>query len=255
MNKFPFILFIALLFIASCITNRETLNFQENTFSKDSIVRYLNDKATYLLQPGDVLSVQVKSVNVKDSELFNLQTDNSMMNINPGALYLSGFSITDSGYIYIPIAGGVKVGGLSVEEARQKIRDEIDNYTSAYVIVSLVSFKVSITGEVDKPGYYYIYNDRLTILEALALAGDFKEFADRRRITLIRQHDEGSDVVLLDITEPEIIKSPFFYLEPNDQLYVPQLQIKNSRSNLFNVNTVVGAVSTALTIILLIRNN
>ena len=255
MNKFPFILFIALLFIASCITNRETLNFQENTFSKDSIVRYLNDKATYLLQPGDVLSVQVKSVNVKDSELFNLQTDNSMMNINPGALYLSGFSITDSGYIYIPIAGGVKVGGLSVEEARQKIQDEIDNYTSAYVIVSLVSFKVSITGEVDKPGYYYIYNDRLTILEALALAGDFKEFADRRRITLIRQHDEGSDVVLLDITEPEIIKSPFFYLEPNDQLYVPQLQIKNSRSNLFNVNTVVGAVSTALTIILLIRNN
>ena len=178
-----------------------------------------------------------------------------MMNINPGALYLSGFSITDSGYIYIPIAGGVKVGGLSVEEARQKIQDEIDNYTSAYVIVSLVSFKVSITGEVDKPGYYYIYNDRLTILEALALAGDFKEFADRRRITLIRQHDEGSDVVLLDITEPEIIKSPFFYLEPNDQLYVPQLQIKNSRSNLFNVNTVVGAVSTALTIILLIRNN
>ncbi|MEM7717278.1 MAG: polysaccharide biosynthesis/export family protein [Cyanobacteria bacterium P01_A01_bin.68] len=255
MNKFPFILFIALLFIASCITNRETLNFQENPFSNDSIIRYLNDKATYLLQPGDVLSVQVKSISIKDSELFNLQTDNSMMNINPGALYLSGFSITDSGYIYIPIAGAVKVGGLSVEDARQKIQDEIDNYTSAYVIVSLVSFKVSVIGEVDKPGYFYVYNDRLTLLEALALAGDFKEFADRRRITLVRQHDEGSDVVLLDITDPDIIQSPFFYLEPNDQIYVPQLQIKNSRSNLFNVNTVVGAVSTALTIILLIRNN
>ncbi|MEM6763864.1 MAG: polysaccharide biosynthesis/export family protein [Bacteroidota bacterium] len=242
--------------MASCITNRETINFQENPFSKDSIITYLNDKAVYLLQPGDVLSVQVKSVDVKDSELFNLQTDNSMMNINPGALYLSGFSISDSGYIFIPIAGGVKVAGLSVEEARQKIQDEIDNYTArAYVIVSLVSFKVSVIGEVDKPGYYYVYNDRLTLLEALALSGDFKEFADRRRLTLVRQHDEGSDVVLLDITDPNIIQSPFFYLEPNDMIYVPQLQMKNSRSNLFNVNTVVGAVSTALTILLLIRNN
>ncbi|NJO02073.1 MAG: hypothetical protein HC880_10590 [Bacteroidia bacterium] len=99
-------------------------------------------------------------------------------------------------------------------------------------------------GEVNRPGHYPIFNDQVTLFEALSLAGDLKEFANARQIKLIRQKPEGVAVVLLDITDDDILMSPYYYLLPNDILYVEPLKAQVRRTNLPLLGAVFSGVST-----------
>ncbi len=117
------------------------------------------------------------------------------------------------------------VKGLTVEEVQQFIQSNANKYfNNAIVIVKLVSFKVTVLGEVKNPGYYFVYNNQATALEALGMAGDLTTFGNRRNIKLLRQHISGTEVILLDLTNPELLKSDYFYLKPGDVLYVEPLK-------------------------------
>jgi polysaccharide export outer membrane protein len=230
---------------------------QNSPFSYDTLTMVTNPHAEYLLQPNDVLSVRIKSLEVENSSFLNIDEGMNFNNFNSAALFVNGYSVNDSGVIYLPMIGAVKVGGLRVPQARDTIQRRINEYVSdASVFVNLVSFKIAVIGEVANPGYYYVYNNRLTLFEGLALAGDLREFADRRMINLVRQEENGSQTVLIDLTDPGIMKSPYYYLRPNDMLYVPPLEIKNQRSNLANlslINTGLAAITTAVSVIVLIN--
>ncbi|MEZ4830211.1 MAG: polysaccharide biosynthesis/export family protein [Bacteroidia bacterium] len=238
MKKRPSVLLItgiALLF-SSCISNKNTILFQNGSFRYDAPVVLDNKAPLYKIQPNDVLSIKVKDLNPQNTQYLNAMPE-GIFNINEVGVFLYGYSVNDSGFVYLPDIGKIHVSGLTVNQAREEIQAKVRDkaFVNATVFVTLVSYRISIIGEVNKPGYYYVYNNSVNLLEALALASDFKEFADRTNIHLIRNVKGGSEVIKVDLTDPNIFASPYYYLLPNDILYVPNMEVKNNRSNLSNL--------------------
>ncbi|WP_176955910.1 polysaccharide biosynthesis/export family protein [Catalinimonas alkaloidigena] len=214
-----------------------------------------NRPPEYKLQVNDILAVNVTSSNAEIAKEFNQQGQNNMRNINPAALYVSGYSIGPAGNITLPTIGAVEVVGLTVDEARAAIQQKVDEYlTSGTVLVALVSFKISVLGEVRNPGYYYVYNDQVTIFEALSMASDVANLGDRKHVNLVRQVPGGNESVFLDLTKADLLTSKYYYLQPNDMLYVPPLRAKSNDFNISNfgiVTSVVSVISTTLSVLVL----
>jgi len=244
-----FYLFFFMFLTSSCYYNKRLVYLQDKHFSETKSTLVENKRTPYQLQTADVLSVQIKSSAEKEvSGIFNISTQNLMV-ANQGTLFLEGYSIDASGKITLPILGELIVKGLTVEEAQQFIQSNANKYfNNAIVIVKLVSFKVTVLGEVKNPGYYFVYNNQATALEALGMAGDLTTFGNRRNIKLLRQHISGTEVVLLDITKPDILKSEYFYLKPGDVLYVEPLKARSKRANLELLSLVFAAITAAVLI-------
>ncbi len=244
----PFFVILPLLvfLIEGCIHNRDTVYFQNLPESHKAPQKYVNENAQYRLQEGDILSIRIKGLKVDQTDYLNKENDLDFNNYNAAGLYVNGFSIGPSGNIILPNIGEVKAAGQTINEVRIAIQKMVSKeINNASVFVTLVSFKISVLGEVQNPGYFFVYNDQLTLMEGLALAGDLKEFADRRNIRLVRQTAKGSEVNSLDLTDANIFSSKYFYLQPNDAIYVPPMELKNKRSNLANT-AVAGVILSAL---------
>ena len=250
-------LFILLIFLgSSCYYNKRLVYLQNPDFSKNKITLIESKKTPYRLQPADILSVQIKSSAEKEvSGIFNISTQNLMV-ASPGTLFLEGYSVDGAGKITLPILGEVKVQDLTVEEAQQLIQSSANAYfNNAIVILKLISFKVTVLGEVKNPGYYYVYNNQATALEALGMAGDLTNFGNRKNIKLLRQHMSGTEVILLDLTKPDLLGSEFFYLKPGDVLYVEPLNARSKRANLELLSLIFTALTTTVLILSYVKSN
>jgi polysaccharide export outer membrane protein len=143
-----------------------------------------------------------------------------------------------------------------LEGAQKLIQLNVDKYLKqATAIIKLTSFKVTVLGEVKNPGYYYVYNNQATVLEALGLAGDLTPVGNRQHIKLIRQLESGSQVVLLDLTDPNLLKSDHYYLTPGDVLYVEPFKARSKRTNLELLTVVFSGLTTAVLILSYIKAN
>lgn len=247
-----------LFLCSSCYYNRRLVYFQNKDFSEKRAVAIPNERPVYRLQTNDVISVKVKSsTEAEISEIFNISPAmNGMFFSNPGNLYIEGYSIDESGSITLPIIGKVAVGGMTVDEAQNTLQQSINKYlNNATVMVKLTSFKITVLGEVRNPGYHYVYNNQASVLEGLGLAGDLTNVGNRRDIKLIRQTPNGSEVILLDLTDPDLLKSNYFYLMPNDVLYVEPFEVRSRRTNLELLGVVFSAATTAILILNYVDNN
>lgn len=242
---------LLLAMLASCVSRKKLAYFQSNKFSETTPTLVENQKTSYKMQPNDVVSVKVVSLDQASTNVFDNQAGNIGGNSPAAGFFFSGYSVDEKGFIDYPTVGKVKLSGLTVEEARNAVQTQVSKYLSnATVVLKLVSFKVTVLGEVRNPGYYYVYNNQATLPEVLGLSSDLTANANRKNVKLIRQTQQGSEVVLLDLTNPNVIKSPYFYMQPNDVLYVEPLRAQLTRSNLTPLGTAFGAIS----VIVLIAN-
>lgn len=216
-----------------------------------------NQKSVYRLQSGDILSVQIKSAG--ETELSNLFNVGSLQNTafaSPGSFYLEGYSVDNSGNITLPVLGQLMVKDLTLGEVQTLIQKHTDKYlNNATVIVKLTSFRVTVLGEVKSPGHYFIYNNQANILEALGMAGDLTQYGNRKNVKLIRQIPTGSKVVMLNLTDPTLLRSEFFYMTPGDVLYVAPLKAHTKRTNIEVLSVVFSAITTAVLIMSYINSN
>lgn len=246
------------LLLSSCYYNKRMVYLQGKEFSEYRPTVVQNKKSVYRLQPADVLSVQVKSSTETETSntIFNVASRQNGMNITPGSLFLEGYTIDSKGGIQLPIIGAVQVKDLTIEEAQQLIQANANKYlTKSTVIVKLTSFKVTVLGEVKNPGYLYVFNNQVTILEVLGLAGDLTPVANRKNIKLIRQVPSGSQVILLDITDPKLLSSEFFFLMPNDVVYVEPFKARAKKTNLELLSLVFAGITTTVLILNYVNNN
>jgi polysaccharide biosynthesis/export protein len=258
LSKNPLLFIICAFVFTSCYYNKRLVYLQDDTFSETQPKLVENRKSTYQLQPNDILSIKVKSsTDAQVSDIFNITTTTQApMFTSPGNLYLEGYSIDEEGKITLPIIGALTVKGMSVEQAQDLIQLNANKYLkNATVIVKLISFKVTVLGEVNNPGYHYVYNNQITILEALGLAGDLTPVGSRKNVKLVRQVEGGSEVVLLDLTNPALLKSKYFYLMPNDALYIEPLKARSRRLNLEHITLLFSAATTAILILNYLDNN
>jgi polysaccharide export outer membrane protein len=237
------VLLPALLF-TSCISQNKVKLLQEKT-TQGMAADYPNSKSTtYRLQSGDHLYIEVYSVDPKTSKFF--QTDFPDL-MNPTYLYLKSYSVDEFGYINFSFVDKMYVKGLTILEVREQVQKTLNEYfKEATAVVKLVNFEVSVIGEVNDPGSFTIYRDQINLFQAIGLAGGFKDFGNPRKVKLVRQTATGSSMVQVDLSESKFLESPYFYLQPNDIVYIEPLNAKSWSYGRFPYETFLVLISTAL---------
>ena len=238
------LLLISGLLVSSCISQNKVKLMQESV-AKQASTDFANSKSTtYRLQAGDHLYIEVYSVDPKTSKFF--QTDFPDL-MNPTYLYLKSYSVDEFGYINFSFVDKMYVKGLTVPEVKEQIQKTLNEYfKESTVVVKLVNFEVSVIGEVNEPGSFTIYRDQINLFQAIGLAGGFKEFGNPKRVKLVRQTQNGSTTVELDLSKDKILESPYFYMQPNDVVYVEPLNAKSWAYMRFPYETILVLISTAL---------
>ncbi|MBS1581995.1 MAG: polysaccharide export protein [Bacteroidetes bacterium] len=240
--------------LASCVGRRNINYLQDGSLSNTSKL-FTNRKFEYRIQVNDVLSIRVLGLDDATTRFFNVENANTGLGLNDATLYVNGFSVDKTGNVQLPTVGKIKLQGLTVGEAQDLVQRKINEYfTNATVILKLVSFRVSVLGEVERPGSYFVYNNQITLLEALAQAGGPKEFGDKRHVTLMRQSDQGTQALYLDLSKTDVLTSEYYYLLPNDVVYVPTLKARPGRLNLELMAILFAAVSAAGVVVTIVQN-
>jgi len=246
---------LALLLLGGCVGRRNINYLLDAALTSGSAKLFENRKFEYRVQVNDVLSIRVLGLDEQTHRFFNVESQNAIMGMNDAALYVNGFSVDRNGHVQLPTVGKIKVQGLTVGEAQELVQKKINDYfTNATVILKMVSFRVSVLGDVQRPGSYFIYNNQITLLEALATAGGPNEFADKSHVQVMRQTDRGVQAVYVDMSSSSALSSEYYYLLPNDVIYVPTLRARAGRLNLDLFTILLSTLSTAALIYTVIQN-
>jgi polysaccharide biosynthesis/export protein len=238
------LLLVSGLLFTSCVSQNK-LKLMQGKTAKDAAAEFANSKSTsYRIQTGDRLYIEVYSVDPKTSKFF--QTDFPDL-MNPTYLYLKSYSVDETGYINFSFVDKMYVKDLTVAEVKDQIQKTLNEYfKESNVVVKLVNFEVSIIGEVNSPGSFTVYQDQLNLFQAIGLAGGFKEFGNPKKVKLVRQSQTGSNLIVLDLSDNKILESPYYYLQPNDVIYVEPLNAKSWSYTRFPYETILVLFSTVL---------
>jgi polysaccharide export outer membrane protein len=230
----------------SCVPHKKIIYFQDGSVKGDTFTR---PKFNYRIQPRDRLIIKVSSYNSKVTDFFNLtpSTTGGANAANIAQSPLFNYWVNDSGFVDIPIFNAVEVKGLTIEECRLKIQDLMrEQVPDAYVVVRLANFQVTILGETNRAAVIETQKDFLSIYEALSQAGDINFFGNKSTVKLIRNAGDSSQVFTLDLTKKDLLASEYYYLQPNDIVYVERLKVRTFLDNLNTVSKIVGIATIVI---------
>lgn len=247
--------------LASCTPRKKLVYFQPdpNAHAPLDTVLVGIDTSIYHLQVKDILYITIKGLDEKTTSAISGETERGIQP-NDAGVYLSSHAIDDSGYVSLPLIGEVKVTGLTIQEARNLLQSEVEKYIKdPWVNLKLAYFKITVLGEVAKPGVFKVYEHQVTLLEALGYAGDLTMYGNRQEITIIREDIKHKrSIGYVDISRRDFLQSEYYYLMPNDVVYVKSYPAKNYGLKEFPwlsvVSTVATLVSTAVTVYLFTNN-
>ncbi|MDR0970063.1 MAG: polysaccharide biosynthesis/export family protein [Lentimicrobiaceae bacterium] len=236
--------------IVSCVPQKRIKYLQQSELSDTTSVFQNERGIAYLIQPGDNLYIKVMSMDEKTSNLFNVASSIYQNYTSDASIYLNSYTVNEQGYIEFPLAGSVSVKNMTVEHVKEKIQQILDEYLKETVlIVKLVNFNITVLGEVKRPGQYKIYQSEINIFEAISMAGDLTDFSKRNNVKIIRQTKNGSEIITVDLEQASILSSDYYYMRPNDIVYVEPLKIKQFGFAAFPYATIFSGISTILLLI------
>lgn len=219
----------------------------------------LGDVAKFepVLQPDDLLSIIISAETPELTVPFNLPAIQGNYQVDNNQNGIKTYLIDSYGFIDFPVIGKIKLGGLTRSEAVAKIAEPISQYiTKPSVNLRILNYKVSVIGEVNKPDTFTLESERLTLLEALSMAGDLTIYGKRDNILIIRESDGKKSFNRVDLTKADFINSPFYYLAQNDVVVVEPNKTKVNASVIGpNAAILISATSVLLTIVLIFVNN
>ena len=247
---------LAVLF-ASCVPQKKMLYLKEaQMLSENQSINYVNERSIdYKLQPGD--NLYIRFVNIVDQGgTSSLNGEFTRTSSSDASIYLQSYTIDEEGFIELPLIGKIEVRNLTVDEAKALLQTELDKYINqTTIIVKLSNFNLTVLGEVKNPGMYKVYQSQINLFEAVALAGNMTNFAKNSAVKIIRQTDNGSEIITVDMGSADILSSPYYYLKPNDIVYVEPMKIKQWGFTAFPYATVFSIISLVVTVYALFRKN
>lgn len=213
-------------------------------------------EADYKLKKADLLNIDVKILNKSVTDILSPQQNQAVQGGGAGTgsamIYFTGYLIDQNGKINIPKLGEFVAEGKTTAELEVEVEDKLSTlYKTNEVTIRLSNFRITLAGELGSPGVQYIYERNYNLLQAITNAGGFTDFSNRKKIRLMRETDKGLKTIWLDMTNPKTLSSKYFYLQPNDMLYVEPLKAKYVKSNLQNIGIGISIVSLITTVVAL----
>jgi len=256
-NFFLYVLVLGCL--SSCVTTKQLTYFQGEPIKKSDIYK-LNNEA-YRLQVNDILYIDIKADNSEIVSLFKSGASNETSVNKAEGLYYSGYTVDRHGNIRIPYIGDLNVLGYTENEVREKIEGELGKFLKkpdlVFVTVKLAGIRFVVTGEVGSPGTINLTQNQVSIIDAIANAGEITPLGNRENVVLIRKTLDGVKKYQLDLSSIEIFESENFYIQPNDIVYVAPLRQKawgTGTTGLQSFSTVVTVLSFLISSVLLVKN-
>jgi len=258
-----FIFQAIIISLTSCVNQKQVVYFQKGANQHDTIA--VIQAYVPKIQSGDILAVDIGSLNPYASSFFNpystmlVTSDNgSTGNLSSGTGAASvgttqaspGFLVDSAGTIVEPLIGPIKVAGLTTSQARDVIKNKLKGYLKEVTVnVRLLNYKISVIGEVARPSVYIIPNERVTLPEALSMAGDLTIYGKRTNILIVRDDNGKKEFGRVDLTSRELYNSPYYYLRANDLVYVEPIKVRIQQSDpVFKVLPVIISVISLIVI-------
>lgn len=223
--------------LASCVSNEKIIYLQnlegKKPISEGELITY--EIPEYKLQYNDIIDVNIQTFeDLLENGFANSNQNRGVavgMQMGQGGgdvYYMTGYSVDREGNIRLPIVGEIQVKDKTIEEARIEIESKLKAYITSevYVKVKLGGIRYSALGEFRRPGKFVVLQDRMTIFEAIANAGDLSNIAKRDEVLLIRQYPEGTKLHRINLNDRQIVASPFYFIQPNDQLYAEPMKVR-----------------------------
>lgn len=261
MKKLYLLFFLLPFVLTGCSSYQKSLYLQNDAVINQSTQGQLYD---FRIMPKDLLTIVVSTTDPAASAPFyrklgqDKETTTSS-NVGMQNLDLLGYLVDNNGEIDFPVLGKIKVTGMTTRECEALLRDKLKPYLKETPLVTVTSsnYKFSVLGEVNHPGTYTVKDEKVTIFEAIAQAGDMTLFSIRDDVQLLREDNEGRrQVIHLNLTDANITQSPYFYLQQNDVIYVKPTKAK-VRTNTFNSNasmwiTILSVLTSISTLVIAI---
>ncbi|MBN2524302.1 MAG: polysaccharide biosynthesis/export family protein [Bacteroidales bacterium] len=210
---------LILILAVSCIPTEKLKYTIEDSDTKD---KFDNDRLEKTIQPYDYLYIKIYSLDERTSQIFEQDVRYGYADEQ-----LISYEVSDKGYINFPFIGNIILKDLTLEEARNKLEQELNKYlTNISIRIRFVGNKITVLGEVKNPGNFTFFDEKITVFQALALASDVSDFGDKTKVTLVREKDNVITYQYLDLTNKKIAESENYYLLPNDILIVDPVRTK-----------------------------
>jgi polysaccharide biosynthesis/export protein len=248
------------LFIAVIICLASSCRVQKRTFSNylenvaDTTIPIQNNIPDPLIQKNDILSIRVYSMSINPATDIPYNLPEQAVAGGSGTT-TAGFLVDQNGNIEYPRLGTIHAEGLNKEQLSNAIKEKLkDQLTQPSVIVRFVNYKITVLGEVRSPGTFTLPTDKVTILEALGLAGDITDFGKRASVKILRENNNQREIGTVNLTSRELFTSRFYHLQQNDVVFVEQESRKIRQQEQQNLAQQIGIATSIITAIALILN-
>jgi polysaccharide export outer membrane protein len=260
-KKIRFLLLFFPFVLISCVPTKDLIYLQSN--NESNVLNAVNEVVSkpYRIQTHDILSIKIKAIDEKLVAMFANSTSGGPAAQSEQGAYFEGYSVDDHGAIRIPVLGEIAVLGYTTDEIRIKIeqlllKEYFNKEANVFVSVKLAGFRYTINGEIGSTGSKVLYRDKVSILEAVANAGDINLIGDRKHVVIMRQMPQGTEMHTIDLTDVSVMQSPYFYLQPNDYIYVKPLKQKSwgtGTTGLQSFTTIISGLTLLISTYLIFK--
>ena len=198
----------------------------------------------YRVQVYDNLIIKMNSFDGELTDLINQDQTNVNITDPKGSLYFNSYSVDPLGNVTLPLLGDVLVKGKTTAEIADVIELLLKDYVKYPTVnVKLSNDQVTVLGEVKDPGVKYYYDNKLTVFQALGMAKDLTPYGNRKQVKLVRESEGGTTVIMLDLTRPDLMVSDYYFLQPNDLIYVEPIKARTFQLNKGNIELITGLLT------------
>ncbi|MCD6063865.1 MAG: hypothetical protein K0R82_1776 [Flavipsychrobacter sp.] len=222
-----FVCLLGLLAVLStgCSNSKQVVYFSKDAPEKDRSTVELASYSSFKIKPDDILDITIQTLDPQNTQGVTATSGGSEKTEGGSG---SGFIVDKNGYIELPVVGRLKVEGLTLSEAKEKIRTQAQQYFKDPLInIRLANFRVTVLGEVSRPGAVYVPVEKAGLIDVIGMVGDLTPFANRSKIVLIREEQGNKKFINLDITSADIFKSPYYYIRPGDVIYAEPIKARS----------------------------
>lgn len=252
LTRWGFFPLVLLLLISSCSV-KKIVYFNDLPADTTRILKQAAAFTEPVIQSDDILSITIQTLDPTTAAVANqavaVQAVGASSATNVGSQVISGFLVDKDGYVHMALIGKVEVKGLTTYQARERITSLASQYyKDPTVQVRFANFKVTVLGEVTRPATYTVPNEKVTVFDALGLAGDMTIYGKRENVLLVREQGNEKELVRLNLNDSDLLQSPYFYLRQNDVLYVEPGKAKAAANNAARTQTyaIIGSILSVL---------